>query len=116
MVPNSQQAVPDIEPLMDYLNGYDYEIQKEMNEPISFIANTGGIRDTMYFEEAMKQEDAHHFIQAIIKEFNDHVERNHWSLIDVSEVPKGQKVIPSVWSMKRKRDISSRKIVKYKAR
>ena len=32
------------------------------------------------------------------------------------EVPKDKQVIPSVWSMKRKRDIKTCKVTKYKAR
>ena len=64
----------------------------------------------------MKQSDANEFRQAAIKEFNDHCERKHWILIERSQVPKGKNVLPAVWSMKRKRDILTGKIIKYKAR
>ena len=37
-------------------------------------------------------------------------------MIDTKNVPEGIKVIPAAWSMKRKRDIVTREIVKYKAR
>ena len=47
---------------------------------------------------------------------NDHTKRNHWKLIERSRVPDGKNILPAVWSMKRKRDIKTRKVIKYKAR
>mmetsp|Transcript_64720 Transcript_64720/g.75969 ORF Transcript_64720/g.75969 Transcript_64720/m.75969 type:complete len:126 (-) Transcript_64720:369-746(-) len=44
------------------------------------------------------------------------IENKHWVLIDERDVPKGVKIIPSVWAMKGKRDITTRAILKYKAR
>ena len=70
----------------------------------------------MYCHKAMCQDDIHKFVEAIVKEFNAHIENKHWSLIDKSDVPQGTTVLPSVWSMKQKRDISTHKITKYKAR
>ena len=52
----------------------------------------------------------------MIKEVEDHVQRKHWELIPISQVPKGTKVLDSVWAMKRKRDIITRKVYKHKAR
>jgi hypothetical protein len=37
-------------------------------------------------------------------------------LIKKSAVPKGHKIMPSFWSMKRKRKIATREIYKWKAR
>ena len=64
----------------------------------------------------MKQPDTEEFKKAAIKEFDDHCQRKHWILIDRSQVPHGKNVLPSVWAMKRKRDILTGKIIKYKAR
>ena len=65
---------------------------------------------------AEAQDDATEFIKAMSKEFNDHCKRGHWAMIPNSEVPHGEKILDSIWSMKRKREIKSQKIIKYKAR
>ena len=52
----------------------------------------------------------------MIKEVEDHVQRKHWELLPISQVPKGTKVLDSVWAMKRKRNTMTRKVCKYKAR
>ena len=92
----------------------DYRLQDEMRDPIAFQASSDP--DTMYWGQAMNEPDAEQFQNAAIKEFNDHSIRNHWELIERINVPTGKTVIPSVWSMKRKRDIKTRQITKYKAR
>ena len=46
-----------------------------------------------------------------------HEDRRHWKLIHRAVVPQGISVLPSVWSMKRKRRIATtREINKWKAR
>jgi hypothetical protein len=92
----------------------DYLLQDEMMNPIAFLSQAN--QDTMYFDQAMKAPDSKEFIKAAIKEVNDHIERKHWELIPRNQVPKGIKVLPSVWSMKRKRDIKTQKVYKHKAR
>ena len=64
----------------------------------------------------MKQDDAEEFHKAVEKEVSGHVENGHWQLVHKSEIPKGQEAIPSVWSMQRKRDLTTNEITKYKAR
>jgi hypothetical protein len=91
----------------------DYQIQEDMVDPIAFLARTNA--DTMYFDQAMKQPDKDEFVKAIVQEVNDHIDRNHWKLIPRSEVPKGNDILPAVWSMKRKRDIKTRQVYKWKA-
>lgn len=72
--------------------------------------------DTMYMHEAMKEPDAAQFTQAMLKEVADHIENNNFSIVHKSTVPSGHKVLPMVWQMKRKRDIKTRKVKKWKAR
>jgi hypothetical protein len=72
--------------------------------------------DTMYLHEAMKEPDADNFVKVMLKEVMDQMGNNNFSIIPRSEVPKGGKILPTVWQMKRKRDIKTRKIKKYKAR
>ena len=105
---------PEYQKYYDAMHEEDFILQDEMKDPVSFVATSN--KDTMYWHQAMKQSDANEFRQAAIKEFNDHYERKHWVLIERSQVPKGKNVLPAVWSMKRKRDILTGKIIKYKAR
>ena len=70
----------------------------------------------MYFHQAMKEPDKEEFVKAMVKEYNDHTERKHWELVTKDQVPEGTKNFDSIWSMKRKRDITTRKVFKWKAR
>jgi hypothetical protein len=72
--------------------------------------------DTMYMHEALKQHDAPEFKKAMQKEWNDQLRNGNFSLIKRTEVPEGAAVLPAVWQMKRKRDIKTRQVKKYKAR
>ena len=74
--------------------------------------------DTMTLKQALQEPDADKFVEAMIKEVNDHVNRKHWRLSSTSEMYRtGYKSRPimAVWSMKRKRNPIG-EIVKYKAR
>ncbi|KAL3786278.1 hypothetical protein HJC23_005356 [Cyclotella cryptica] len=64
----------------------------------------------------MQQPDAGEFVKAVIKEINGHIEHKRWKLIKRSEVPEDADVIPSVWAMRRKRDLMINEILKYKSR
>lgn len=66
--------------------------------------------DTMHFDQGMREPDRDQFLHAVIKEVNDHIDRNHRQLVPGSSVPQGMKVLPSVWSLKRKRDIETRQM------
>ena len=70
--------------------------------------------DTMYMHEAMK--DAKEFRKAMQKEWDDQINNGNFTIVHRSEVPEGATVLPAVWQMKRKRDIMTRQIKKYKAR
>src|SRR6056300_397126 len=72
--------------------------------------------DTMYMHEAMREKDADEFKRAMVKEWKDQLENGNFSVIHRNDVPEGATVLPAVWQMKRKRDIRSRQIKKYKAR
>ncbi len=72
--------------------------------------------DTMYMHEAMKQDDAKEFKKAMQKEVDDQLQNGNFSIIRRDDVPKGKIILPSVWQMKRRRDIKTRKVKKHKAR
>jgi hypothetical protein len=79
----------------------------------SFVANRSD-PDTMTFEQAMRQPDREKFIEAMVKELDDHTNNGHWEIVHHSAA-KNNKPILAVWSMKRKRDPAG-EIIKWKAR
>ncbi len=52
----------------------------------------------------------------MVKEVNGHVDNKHWELVKREEVPEDAQVVPSVWPMQRKRNLTTNKINKHKAR
>jgi hypothetical protein len=72
--------------------------------------------DTMYLHEAMKQPDKAQFLKAMQEEVQAHTDNQLWELYPRRLVPQGTPIIPAVWSMKRKRRISTREVYKWKAR
>jgi hypothetical protein len=91
-----------------------YDIQDEMEDPIAFSASSSP--DVMYYEHAMKEPDSGKFEQAMIDEVEAHIKNGHWAIIPRPEVPKGTKVLPSVWAMKPTRRIATNEPYKWKAR
>ena len=102
----------------DALHQDEYFIQDQMADPIAFLSTMKkkSDPDTMYYHQAMAAPDRKEFQKAMLKEFRDHCEREHWELVEKSEVPENTKIIDAVWSMKRKRDIKTRETYKWKAR
>jgi hypothetical protein len=50
----------------------------------------------------MHEKDYHEFVKAMIKEVDDHKNRNHWTIMRCSDMPVDTKTIMSIWSFKRK--------------
>jgi hypothetical protein len=67
------------------------------------------------YKEAITQEDAHLFVEAMQKEVADHELRNHWTIVHCSTVPRAAKPIQAIWSFKRKQRPDGT-LVKHKAR
>ena len=72
--------------------------------------------DVMYLHQAMKEKDKDQFIMAMRKEIKDQSDNGNFSIIHRSQLPEGKRVLKTVWQMRRKRDIKTRAIKKYKAR
>ena len=72
--------------------------------------------DVMYLHQAMKERDKNKFIEAMNKEVKDQTENGNFIIVRKDQVPKNKTILKSVWQMRRKRDIKSRAIKKYKAR
>jgi len=84
-------------------------------DPLSIYKATSD-PDTMYMHEAMKEPDADQFREAMQKEWDDQLNNGNFSVRPRTEVPEGATILPAVWQMKRKRNIKTRQIKKYKAR
>ncbi len=98
----------------EFFHNYHLDLQECMQNPIAFHAEMMG--DIMYYDQALQQPDAKQFTNAIVKEVNWHVDNKHWTLVKQKDVPKEVQVVPSVWAMQRKRDLTTNKIIKHKAR
>ncbi len=98
----------------DLFHDAHLELQEQMQNPIAFHAETMG--DMLYLQQALRQPDAKEIVQAVIKEFNGHVDCNNWTLKKRSKVPEDVQIIPSVWLMQRKRDLTTNEIKSHKAR
>jgi hypothetical protein len=85
-----------------------------MQNLITFHAEMMG--DIMYYDQALQQPDVMQLANAIVKEVNGHVNNKHWTLVKQKDVPKEAQVEPSVWAMRRKRDLTINKVIKHKAR
>jgi hypothetical protein len=85
-----------------------------MRNPIAFHAEMMG--DIMYLQQVLKQPNAKEFVQAVIKEVNGHVDSNNWTLQKQSNFPEDIQIVPSVWSLRRIRDLTTNKVKSHKAR
>jgi hypothetical protein len=98
----------------DLFHNQHLDLQKHMRNPIVFHAEMMG--DIIYYHQALQQPDAQQFANAIVKEVDCHVENKHWQLIKRGDVPEDAQIVPSVWSMQRKPNLTTNKIIKHKAR
>ena len=112
---NADQGDIALPAAYEVMNSYiESEIADEMADPIAFLAKTDP--DTLYFHQAMKAEDSKEFRKAMQGEVDDHCKNKHWAITSRSKVPEGVKVLDSVWAMRRKRRIKTKKVYKWKAR
>ena len=72
--------------------------------------------DTMYHHQAMQEPDRDRFREAMTKEWDGQANNKNFTLMRRSDVPEGATILPAVWQMRRKRDVSTGEIKKYKAR
>ena len=87
-----------------------YESTEECNPLLAYKAVNPDLH------EAMKAKDKREFKTAMEKEVNDQIANGNVTIFPRSEVPKGFRVFPGVWTLVRKRDIQTREIKKYKVR
>ena len=71
-----------------------------LTEFIEVLAVTVADPDTMTLKQALQEPDADKFIEAMIKEVNDHANRKHWSLTTFQDMRRSGykgKPIMAVW-------------------
>jgi hypothetical protein len=93
-----------------------FPVRTTNKHPLMVYKATSDPNTTMYLHQAMKERDRKQFIEAMFKEVQDQWSNNrHFSIVKKTTVPEGVKIFPTVWQMKRKCDIKSRKVKKWKA-
>jgi hypothetical protein len=80
-----------------------YLIEKEMEDPIAFLAASTMDADTLCYNQAMQAPDRKEFQIAMEKEVEDHESREHWKVFSKQEVPLGAQILQAVWSFKQRR-------------
>ena len=90
------------------------QLQEKTKNSITFHAEMMG--DIMYLQQVPKQPDAIEFVQGYIREVNGHVQSNNWMLWKQGKVPEDVQIVPSVWSLRRKHDLTTNKVKSHKAR
>ncbi len=98
----------------DLFHDAHLKLQERMRNPIAFHAKM--MCDIIYYHQALKQPDASQFVDTIIKEINGHVDNKHWRLAKQDTILEDVQIVPSVWSLQHKRDLTTNKITKHKAR
>jgi chloramphenicol O-acetyltransferase len=53
--------------------------------PFAFVTQTAE-NEVFYFHQAMQEDNCEDFIQAMIKELEDHISNNHWRLVKRSKI------------------------------
>jgi len=94
---------------------FDTQGEDQLLDPLySFKATSDP--DTMYHHQAMRQPDREDFKLAMNKELQDQMANGNFTVLRRDKLPAGTQVLPTVWQMKRKRDIKTGAILKHKAR
>jgi hypothetical protein len=109
----SDHELPTHATLSDHMIKHFEELNEHydgnMNQ-IYFLSFSKDISSNKVFtyKEAMTQEDAHLYVEAMQKpckkEVADHELRNHWTIVHRSTVPRTAKPIQAIWSFKHKLD------------
>lgn len=92
------------------------DLLQDLDDPIAYAMKASNDPDTLYINEALRADDAEEFKKAMVKEVKDHTEKGHWRIVKKKALPQGQKLLPAVWAMRRKRRIATREVYKWKSR
>ena len=92
----------------DLFHDAHLELQEHMRNPITFHAEMVG--DIMYLQLALRQQDSKLFVKAVIKEVNGHMDNKNCELVHWDTVPEDAQIVPSIWSMQRKCDLTTNEV------
>ncbi len=98
----------------DLFHNAQLQLQECMRNPIAF--HTEMIGDIMYLQQALKQPNAKEFVQVVIKEVNRLMDSNNWMLQKQNKVLEDIQIVPSVWSLRCKHNLTMNKVKSHKAR
>ena len=65
------------EVFVNRLHEEEYSEKLKMDNPIAYMATAQQKKDTMYFHQAMQQNDSDKFVEVIVKEVNAHIQNEH---------------------------------------
>ena len=68
----------------------------------AFVTSKNADNDTYTLKNMLKEDDIVKFIEAMLKELDDHNSRNHRKFMDRDQMSKNIKTVMSIWSFKRK--------------
>ena len=109
-----QQEIPG--ELLSLSTLFPHDATMDMpNNPLLAFKATNSDPDTMYHHQAMHQPDRPQFIGAMQKEMDSQLQDGNFEIVHRSKIPSGTKVFLAVWQMRRKRDIATQQIKKWKA-
>ena len=98
----------------DALRQDNFIIQDELQNPIAFQTQID--KDTLYYSQEMRANDKRNFQNATKTEFDANSDRKHWDAIPLKDAPNDEKVLDSIWVMRRKKNSITNEVYKHKAR
>ena len=96
----------------DHTHDEHLSLQDCMRHTIAFLSEMLG--NTMHLHQALRQPDSCQFVDSVVKEFKGHVDCKHWEVTPRVDVPKDTNVLPSVWAIKRKHNLTTSEIPKHR--
>jgi hypothetical protein len=70
----------------------------------STMAQTSAASNEAFtYKQAMHEKDYREFVKAMVKEVDDHENRNHWTIMNCRDMPPDAKTIMAIWSFKQKK-------------
>ena len=110
------QKIQDIEGEIMCLQALYPQNDLDTNQDDILALKASADPDTMYLHEAFKEPDIGKFIKAMTKEVEYQMNSGNFTIIHKKDIPQYATVLPAVWQIKRKRDILTRAVKKWKAR
>ena len=89
---------------------------KDITDPILAFKASRADPDTMHYRQARGAPDWSKFETAMQEEVESQMADGNYSIVKRTDIPEGSKVLPAVWAMKRKRDLRTGEVKKWKAR